>query len=276
MNDDLSDIADGLSTCLTTDGQSTMTAPIKAAAGNVTAPSYTFATDPNTGIYRKGADNIGVGVGGSEVLDISSTGLDVTGAITQNGIAVLPVGVGPLPWAGTTAPSGWLLCYGQSLLRASYAALFAAIGTTYGAADGTHFNLPDMRGRVAAGKDDMGGSAAGRLTTAGSGVDGATLGANGGAQNYVLLQANLPAFKPAITITDPGHIHVENTYTGAGAGLGIAQTAGVADANAATVNETASSTTGITAALTDDLGSGTATPIVQPTLVTNYIIYAGV
>lgn len=68
-----------------------------------------------------------------------------------------------LPYAGASAPSGWLLCFGQSLLRSDYPELFANIGTTYGSADGTHFNVPDLRGRLPACKDDMGGSAAGRL-----------------------------------------------------------------------------------------------------------------
>ena len=50
------------------------------------------------------------------------------------------------PFAGPIAniPAGYLLCNGASLVRASYAALFSAIGTIYGAADGSHFNLPDL------------------------------------------------------------------------------------------------------------------------------------
>lgn len=51
-----------------------------------------------------------------------------------------------LMWPTETAPTGYLECAGQSLLRASYADLFAIIGTMYGTADGTHFNLPDFRG----------------------------------------------------------------------------------------------------------------------------------
>ena len=67
-----------------------------------------------------------------------------------------------LPFAGTTAPIGFLLCSGQAVSRSTYPDLFAAIGTTYGAGDGsTTFNVPDLRGRVPAGKDDMGGGAAG-------------------------------------------------------------------------------------------------------------------
>ena len=64
-------------------------------------------------------------------------------------------------WPGATAPTGWLLCQGQSLLRADYPALFTIVGTSYGSADATHFNLPDMRGRVPAGVDGTG-----RLTAA--------------------------------------------------------------------------------------------------------------
>lgn len=52
------------------------------------------------------------------------------------------------PFAGTSAPDGWLFCDGSAVSRTTYAALFAAIGTTYGAGDGsTTFNLPDYRGR---------------------------------------------------------------------------------------------------------------------------------
>lgn len=52
------------------------------------------------------------------------------------------------PFAGTVAPSNWLLCDGASLLRTDYPRLFAVIGTTFGAADGTHFNVPDLRSRA--------------------------------------------------------------------------------------------------------------------------------
>jgi hypothetical protein len=70
-----------------------------------------------------------------------------------------------MPYAGSTAPSGWLLSYGQAISRSTYATLFAAIGTTYGVGDGaTTFNVPDLRGRLVAGQDDMGGTSANRLT----------------------------------------------------------------------------------------------------------------
>ena len=58
----------------------------------------------------------------------------------------VPVGAEML-WPSETVPEGWLEEDGSSLVRATYPALFALIGTMYGAADGTHFNLPDMRGK---------------------------------------------------------------------------------------------------------------------------------
>jgi len=114
----------------------------------------------------------------------------VAGTSAPGGLA--PAGV-VLPFAGSTAPSGWLLCFGQAVSRTTYATLFTAIGTAHGAGDGsTTFALPDLRGRVGAGKDDMGGTAASRLTSGGSGVNGAALGASGGAQTHTLTNAQLP------------------------------------------------------------------------------------
>lgn len=55
-----------------------------------------------------------------------------------------------IAYAGPTSPDPkWLSCDGASLLRVDYPDLFNVVGTVYGAADSTHFNLPDMRGRVA-------------------------------------------------------------------------------------------------------------------------------
>lgn len=86
----------------------------------------------------------------------------------------VPSGV-VLPFAGSSAPSGWLMAYGQAVSRTTYAALFAAIGTAHGVGDGTTtFNLPDLRGRVAGGKDDMGGTAANRLSITLTGTKAST------------------------------------------------------------------------------------------------------
>lgn len=129
------------------------------------------------------------------------------GAVTSiktTGLNTVPTGV-VSPYAGASAPTGWLMCYGQAVSRTTYADLFTAISTTYGVGDGsTTFNLPDLRGRVVAGKDDMGGAAASRLTTGASGVDGATLGASGGSETHTLVDGELPTTtinNPALTVT---------------------------------------------------------------------------
>jgi microcystin-dependent protein len=84
------------------------------------------------------------------------------GVIEELPISVIfPVGV-VVPYAGGTAPGGWLLCAGQSLLQADYLALYGVIQQVYGG-DSTHFSLPDMRGSVAAGKSNMGGADKGNM-----------------------------------------------------------------------------------------------------------------
>ena len=91
------------------------------------------------------------------------------------------------PYAGATAPAGWLLCWGQAISRTVYSTLFTAIGTTYGVGDGsTTFLLPDMRGRVAAGKDNMGGTSADRLLGQSQGMAGSTLGSTGGEEDMII------------------------------------------------------------------------------------------
>ena len=68
-----------------------------------------------------------------------------------------------LYFAGRTAPAGWLKANGAAISRTAYAALFAAIGTTYGAGDGrSTFNLPDLRGEFLRGWDDGRGVDPGR------------------------------------------------------------------------------------------------------------------
>ncbi len=100
--------------------------------------------------------------------------------------ASVPVAV-VIPYAGASAPTGWLLCDGASLLRAgTYADLFTAIGTTYGTADGTHFNIPDLRGRVSVGKS--------------ADTEFDTLGETGGAKTHTLQTTEIPS-----------HSHTEHT-----------------------------------------------------------------
>lgn len=86
---------------------------------------------------------------------------------------------GMIEWPADSLPAGgWLWCDGSAVSRATYADLFAAIGETFGAGDGsTTFNLPDRRGRFGLGKDDMGGIEAHNVTDPAADVLGGTSGA---------------------------------------------------------------------------------------------------
>ncbi|QDP54792.1 MAG: putative tail fiber protein [Prokaryotic dsDNA virus sp.] len=85
-----------------------------------------------------------------------------------------------MAYAGASAPAGWVFCDGAALSRTAYATLFGQLSTSFGAGDGsTTFNVPDIRGRIMVGKDDMGSGAASRVTTASDGLDGGTLAAAG-------------------------------------------------------------------------------------------------
>ncbi|GJE00650.1 tail fiber protein [Methylobacterium isbiliense] len=98
---------------------------------------------------------------------------------------------------------GWLLADGRAVSRAAYAALFAHIGTTYGAGDGSStFNLPDLRGRTLFGADAQGGAPANRLTGAG-GVGGG-LGSSGGLDAAALTSGQMPSHSHAATMSDAG------------------------------------------------------------------------
>jgi microcystin-dependent protein len=117
----------------------------------------------------------------------------------------IPLG-GLMPYIGASAPSSaFVLPYGQAISRTTYATLFVLVGTTFGAGDGsTTFNVPDLRGRGIFGQDNMGGSAANRITVAGSGISGTTLGAVGGDEH--MQQHNHG-------ISDSGHVHLGTTNT---------------------------------------------------------------
>lgn len=150
--------------------------------------------------------------------------------------------------------------------------------------------LPDFRGRVPAALDDMGNSAAGRLTVTYFGSSGIVLGQTGGAESKTLVTGNLPAYTPAgsVGVTDPGHFHFEFIANGTSAvdatnspnisrdfggsssfnytitGTGIAPSIG----------KTETKTTGVTSTFTGTAQGGTSAPVVimQPTILVTYYI----
>jgi len=146
-------------------------------------------------------------------------GTDLQDAATYKQAVSASTPIGSIvEYAGSTAPTNWLLCYGQAISRTTYATLFGIIGTTYGAGDGsTTFNLPDKRGRVSVGKDNMGGTSANRVTSAISSVDGAALGGSGGGATVFLSEANIPAHTHSGTTSTAGaHAHAGTTLSAGG------------------------------------------------------------
>lgn len=140
-----------------------------ASAWSATA-TFTTAGDPNTRKAKRRATTLDLDTGKQEIGPVGA--LAPVGAVTMFG--------------GASAPPGWLLCQGQSLLRADYPDLFLVIGTVYGSVDGTHFTLPNLQDNFPIGK---------------SGTK--ALGTTGGAATKTIAAANLPTH----THTTPAHDH---------------------------------------------------------------------
>ncbi len=120
---------------------------------NTTNDSGTEAPPERLRITHDGKVGIGTTNPGYE-LDVAGD-INVTGNFKVNGTNIT-AGAAPTgtvtAFAGSSAPTGYLLCNGTNVSRTTESALFAVIGTTYGAGDGsTTFTLPDLRGRVVAG-----------------------------------------------------------------------------------------------------------------------------
>ena len=151
------------------------------------------------------------------------------------------------PYAGSSAPSGWLLCYGQAVSRSTYWTLFAVIGTTFGAGDGsTTFNLPDCRGRTLAGLDNIGGSDASRLAGSGATTNAFTtnrksLGGVVGECMHTQTIAELVSHDHASTFNSHSHNNVGSNGNGSFGNV-------------------------------DPTGGGLPFNVVQPTMMVNWII----
>lgn len=213
---------------------------------------------------------------------LKNTFPNITGAVTkthtQLNEGALPEG-SIIPYAGSSAPSGWLLCGGQAVSRSTYSALFNVIGTTYGAGDGsTTFNLPDLRGRVIAGQDNM-DSDAGRLTSgSAASVDGDTLGASGGAEEHVLTQAQMPNHNHGGSTGNNNakgitakHIDEDTVINGSGTNIAFVTRDKVENNERTNLSEPLSDNTDHSHNISGN-GSSNAHTNVQPTLVLNYLI----
>lgn len=285
-NANWADIASEMTNSVAADGQTSMTGPLKAASGTVSAPGIAFASDTNTGLYRIGADNLGIAVNGAKVVDVATTGVSFTGdvaasgAVKQGGFALIPVGFGPAPWSGLSAPDGWVFV-GQTLNRADFPALWsfaeteiAGGNTFYTNGNGTTtFTIKSMAGRVPAGKE----ASASVLTSTYFGGNSTVLGATGGSESH----ANTVAQIPTLTASGTGTATAPNSknfVTGTGS-----QTEDLATGvNQRTIalSQSANATTAAVEVTTTTSGTGGATGNAhnntQPTIIVNYIIFAGV
>jgi hypothetical protein len=130
-NANWADAASEITNSLALDGQSQMSGQLKIANGSVSAPGLVPGSDLDTGLYRIGGDNLGVACAGAKVLDIATTGLGITGALTattnitatgtvtgatvasgsamtKGGVAVEAFASGTaMMFVQTSAPTGW-------------------------------------------------------------------------------------------------------------------------------------------------------------------------
>jgi microcystin-dependent protein len=261
------DVATALTGRLSRDGTAAMTGAIQFAPGLVGNPGAVFSTDLSTGLYKT-TNGIGVAIGGVKVSEFTAAG--IASGVFFPGML--------LPHTCTAAPSAiWLLPFGQTVSRMTFAALWAqaqieiAAGNTfYNNGDGsTTFGIGDVRGRIPIAWDAMGGTAAGRVTTAGSGVNGATLGSTGGLQNVTLVTANLPPHTPAGTIA--ASTSVSNGTNGLAGNSGGGFSSGGAFPSPTAI------ALATTASFTGSAQGGTSTPTnnMPPVVVTNCILFAG-
>lgn len=224
--------ADYTITLPTAVGNAGKTIGLRVKDAAVASRTYTVAT--TSGQFIDGASTAVLQANASLILLSDGVGWSRIGG-TASGPA-LPSGA-IVDFASTNVPAGWLLCDGSAVSRTNYALLFAAIGTVYGAGDGsTTFNLPDFRRRVAVGS---GG--------AGTSVLGANVGSYGGEEAHALTIAEMPSHSHAYTFY---------TRTGYEGGSPIAE-AGRSPTN--TLNTSA-------------VGGSQAHNIMQPSLVVSKII----
>lgn len=184
---------------------------------NTGAMTLNVAGSGNVNVFRRTQLGISATVGGEIV-----AGQTVT--VIHDGtqfqlLSVPPVTVGQISdFAGSTAPAGYQLLDASCQLRVGvFADLFTVIGTTYdptgSTCDVNHFFIPDGRGRTLYGKDNMGGSAANRITGAVT-CNGLVLGTGCGSQSSTLTSVNqLPSYTPTGTVSVTSAIRTQ-TATG--------------------------------------------------------------
>lgn len=184
----------------------------------------------------------------------------------------VPLGV-MLDYAGTSAPnSNFALAYGQCISRTTYAALFSLVSTAFSSCDGVStFGLPDTRGRVIAGLDNLGGTPANRLTSA-TGCTMTSVGGSCGAQSQTLAANNIPQLSTSYTPAGTVGLSTSQQWgSGSPSNFGLIQQSAVGaqplQAPSATLTFS-----GTAATITVGTPSPNAATTVQPTLGLSKII----
>ena len=250
-----------------------------------------FATTTATAIGLK-APLASPALTGTPTAPTAAVGTNTTQIATTEFVQVANPTGAVIAFAGSSAPSGWLLCFGQTVSRTTYATLFAVLSTTYntGGEAGTDFRLPDLRGRTVAGIDNMGGTDAGRLDIANSS------GTVVGTQYVTLTSAEMPSHthtQDSHNHTQDSHNHTQNSHGhnfndpgfipgvtnigvgGGGTGFyGRTATQGIFIGDATATNQATTATNQATTATNQNTGGGGAHNNMQPTMVLNYIIKA--
>ena len=200
------------------------------------------------------------------------------------GLAV-PVGTW-LHGGWDTLPPGCLWPDGRNVSRTTYAALFSVYGTRWGAGDGsTTFTLPDLRGRAVFGRDNMGGTAANRITVGASGIAGTTLGAYGGSEHLHAHAHGINDPTHSHGVNDPGHSHSVNpnqvaNFVGVGGFIvSAANFPGSANLYSATTTVSNSNTgislSGAATGITIQASGAGGSQNMPPAIIGNIVIYAG-
>lgn len=278
-----------------------LTQQLKAAVGaGAAAPGYGFAGAGDTGVYKTAA-GVGISVGGTLALEVTPSGMTVYNAgspllaidsSVQTTMRRLARYVGELfPYVGSTAPALSVFPVGQTLSRAGYADLWtlaqaeiAAGNVFFNSGNGsTTFGIGDLRGRVPVCNDAMGGAAAGVLSSTYYGANPAVMGTIGGSQSNTLTlgqlptgitSANLGAIGLSVLSTVSDIARAPNGITSSNATGGIQSQLQANTALTAQITSTGNIGIGA-AAVTSNNTSGQPHPNVQPSLITNYALFAG-
>jgi microcystin-dependent protein len=195
---------------------------------------------------------MGLFSGGTEIIN--------NGELLEGGIPTATI----VPWSSASVPTGFLECAGAAVSRSTYAALFAIVGTTYGAGDGsTTFNLPNLQDDVVVGKSgtkNVGSTGGANTVTSGGNISGNVAGSTANATLSTAQLAshshNVSAIRPANTLgTSPG--------SESGGGSVSFSTANAGSGSGHSHNMSANFSGNF---------AGNATSVVQPYLTLMYII----